>query len=292
MRDEDLLNLFVCPLCKQKLVYERKDSFLKCPQCSRNFPIIDGIVDAFVPIEGLKSSNVDLPKQYERWGEFVTRRESNKKRKDITAALVEGNLLLEIGCAEGYMTGELTEKASQVIASDIALSYLKRAKTKVPNAKFARLDIHNIPFEDNVFDSVVCTEVLEHTLSPLKALEEMHRVLRPGGYLIISVPNGMTPSRVLAHVFRRRDFLIGVGSAHINFYDTGSLLRILEVTGFAAKVVTTDYVPLRLVGRFARRYLPYLGARTIVKATKKKVDYWEKLDQRLYRRKDKREAVT
>jgi hypothetical protein len=92
MRDEDLLNLFVCPFCNQGLVYEKKNSSLKYPQCNHNFTIIDGIVDAFAPIEGLKSSNIDLPEQYERWGEFVTRGESNKQRKDITAALVEGNL--------------------------------------------------------------------------------------------------------------------------------------------------------------------------------------------------------
>jgi hypothetical protein len=78
MSDEDSLDLFVCPLCKQRLVYEKKDSSLKYPQCNHEFPIIDGIVDAFAPIEGLKSSNIDLPEQYERWGEFVTRRESGK----------------------------------------------------------------------------------------------------------------------------------------------------------------------------------------------------------------------
>jgi hypothetical protein len=92
MWDEDLLDLFVCPLCKQKLVYEKKDSSLKYPQCNHKFPIIDGIVDAFASIEGLKSHNIDFPEQYERWGEFVTRGESNKQRKDITVALVEGNL--------------------------------------------------------------------------------------------------------------------------------------------------------------------------------------------------------
>lgn len=283
MKDEDFINLLSCPLCKQKLVYEEEGGSLKCPQCNCKFPIIEGIVDAFVPIEGLKSSSIELAKQYERWGEFVTRGESDKRRRDIIVDLVEGNLLLEIGCAEGFMTRELTEKASQIIASDIALSYLKRAKVKVPDASFARLDIHNIPFGDNIFDTVVCAEVLEHALSPFRALEEMHRVLKPSGFLIISVPNDMTPARILSHILGRKDSLVGFVGAHMNFYDSGSLSQILEVAGFALKVITTDFVPLPLVGRFVKRllgrYFPYLGSVTIVKATKKRIDYWEKLDQ-------------
>lgn len=208
-------------------------------------------------------------------------------RRDITVDLVEGDLLLEIGCAEGFMTGELAQKASRVIASDIALSYLKRARTEAPSANFTRLDIHNIPFSDDVFDCVVCTEVLEHTLSPFKTLDEVHRVLKPGGFVIISVPNDMTPLRILQHLFRRRDSLIGVPGAHINFYDTGSLLQILQVAGFGTRVVTTDYVLLPLVGRFMGKYFPFLGQKTIVKAAKKGIDYWERLDQVLLLRKNK-----
>lgn len=283
MKNEDFIDLFVCPLCKQKLIYQGKGNFLKCPQCKSKFPIIHGIVDAFVSIEGLKTSSVNFSKLYEHFGRFVTRGESDKQRRDITVDLAEGYLLLEIGCAEGFVTGKLAKKIAHVIASDISLSYLRRARMNMPHIDFARLDVHNIPFGDNVFDCLVCTEVLEHTLSPFKALEEIHRVLKSEGFLVISVPNNMTFKRILSHVFKKKDALIGFPGAHISFYDTGSLLQILEVTGFAAKVITTDYVPVPLIGRFTRGLvkscLPYLGRMTIVKATKKKIDYWEKLDQ-------------
>lgn len=46
----------------------------------------------------------------------------------------------------------------------------------------------NLPFDDKSFDSVVSTEVLEHVPDPLCALRQMHRVLKPGGYLILSTP--------------------------------------------------------------------------------------------------------
>lgn len=47
---------------------------------------------------------------------------------------------------------------------------------------------HNAFLTDGSFDLVVCTEVLEHTLQPFDAVAEMHRLLKPGGYLLLSVP--------------------------------------------------------------------------------------------------------
>jgi len=46
-----------------------------------------------------------------------------------------------------------------------------------------------LPFKDNIFDLVTCSEVLEHIAEPKKALKEMYRVLKPGGRLLISTPN-------------------------------------------------------------------------------------------------------
>lgn len=47
---------------------------------------------------------------------------------------------------------------------------------------------HNKVLRDNYFDIVVCTEVLEHTLNPFDATNEMYRILKPGGLLLASVP--------------------------------------------------------------------------------------------------------
>src|SRR3990167_8291343 len=46
----------------------------------------------------------------------------------------------------------------------------------------------NIPFKDNCFDAVICTELLEHLKEPGECLEEIKRVLKPQGYLYLSVP--------------------------------------------------------------------------------------------------------
>ena len=49
-------------------------------------------------------------------------------------------------------------------------------------------DIHELPFPDDSIDAIICKAVLEHVKNPFKAVDEMHRVLKPGGYCFVYVP--------------------------------------------------------------------------------------------------------
>jgi SAM-dependent methyltransferase len=61
------------------------------------------------------------------------------------------------------------------------------ADIESPLAK-VKMDIHQIPFEDNSFDAVLCNHVLEHVDNDIKAMSEIARVLRPGGFAVLQVP--------------------------------------------------------------------------------------------------------
>jgi SAM-dependent methyltransferase len=61
------------------------------------------------------------------------------------------------------------------------------ADIESPLAK-VKMDIHQIPFEDNTFDAVLCNHVLEHVADDIKAMSEIHRVLKKGGFAIMQVP--------------------------------------------------------------------------------------------------------
>ena len=61
------------------------------------------------------------------------------------------------------------------------------ADIESPLAK-VKMDIHQIPFEQNTFDVVLCNHVLEHVKDDIKAMNEIQRVLRPGGFAILQVP--------------------------------------------------------------------------------------------------------
>ena len=61
------------------------------------------------------------------------------------------------------------------------------ADIESPLAK-VKMDIHDIPFPENTFDVVLCNHVLEHVNNDIKAMSEIRRVLKPGGYSIMQVP--------------------------------------------------------------------------------------------------------
>lgn len=71
-----------------------------------------------------------------------------------------------------------------------------------PEQVMVKMDITDIPFPDNTFDAMLCNHVLEHIPDDRKAMRELHRVLKPGGWAILQVP----VSKVLEHTYE--DFTI------------------------------------------------------------------------------------
>ena len=67
--------------------------------------------------------------------------------------------------------------------------------------------ILDIPFDKNTFDYVICTEVIEHTVNPKQAVKELSRVLKPGGILILTVPNKIWKwSVIIANALKIRPY--------------------------------------------------------------------------------------
>ena len=95
--------------------------------------------------------------------------------------------LAEFGCGTGFYTQALTCKAAQVVATDLApgMVALAREQVKAANVTFQTEDCQKTSFPDESFDTVFMSLVI-HFVEPDKALAEMHRILKPGGMLIIT----------------------------------------------------------------------------------------------------------
>lgn len=96
-----------------------------------------------------------------------------------------GKKFLDAGCGTGLILRHLP---SGSVGLDINPRNIRRAKKHAPKAKLALGDIERMPFTNQSFTTVVCTEVLEHLPEPEKAIKEIFRVLEPYGVLIGSVP--------------------------------------------------------------------------------------------------------
>ncbi len=70
------------------------------------------------------------------------------------------------------------------------------ADIESPLAKI-KMDIHQVPFADNTFDVAICNHVMEHVDDDIKAMSELHRVLKPGGWAIIQSPQDFTRATTL-----------------------------------------------------------------------------------------------
>jgi len=98
---------------------------------------------------------------------------------------------LDIGCGNGHLTERIFMKHFNADFYGIDMGDgAERAKEKGINAFKADLnEIDKLKFEDNYFDSVFAGEIIEHLVDPDKFLEEIHRILKKDGLLILSTPN-------------------------------------------------------------------------------------------------------
>jgi len=106
-----------------------------------------------------------------------------------------GGRILEVGCG----AGNILEKAplGNLFGVDISAFTLTKAKQKLRGkASLFQADAQNLPFKDQVFKQVICSEVLEHLLDPSASVQEIVRILSHQGFAVVSVPNELWINRM------------------------------------------------------------------------------------------------
>jgi len=107
------------------------------------------------------------------------------------AQAANSRTVLDAGCGTGYGSRLLAEGgAREVTGVDLAGAVLGMARPEMPRAvRLVDGDLRKLEFEDDRFELVVCFEVIEYVDEPLTVLDELLRVLAPGGLLLISIPS-------------------------------------------------------------------------------------------------------
>ncbi len=99
-------------------------------------------------------------------------------------------------------------------------------------------DSHSLDFPDASFDAVTCFEMLEHVFDPKAVLNEMYRVLKPGGYVVLLVPSDNLLFRVIWWVWTRTRGKIW-DETHIQSFRGDSLPKLTQACGFTLEVDKT-----------------------------------------------------
>jgi ubiquinone/menaquinone biosynthesis C-methylase UbiE len=112
-------------------------------------------------------------------------------RYAVALGWVHGLKVLDAACGEGYGAQLLSARACEVTGIDISGEAVAHAKARYvrENLQFLQADCCSTPFDDGSFDCVVSFETLEHLHNQEALLAEFRRVLKPGGFLVISTPD-------------------------------------------------------------------------------------------------------
>lgn len=113
--------------------------------------------------------------------------------KEAGNKLVEGGAFLDVACGTGEILSRLakTYPKSMFYGVDLAPEMIESAKRKAKNAKYISFQVGNVdtlPFEDSMFDIVLCSEAFHHFEHPEQALKEIRRTLKPDAIFLLMDP--------------------------------------------------------------------------------------------------------
>lgn len=192
------------------------------------------------------------------------------------ALLSPGDRLLDLGCGDGTLLAVArARKFKQVYGLDIADVVVERARATCSKMLGGLEGVHvqtadlngRLPFPDAMFDAVTLVAVLEHVFDPYLTVRECNRVLKPGGQLIVEVPN-------LAWLPRRLDVLLGRlpvtgdeegwDGGHLHYFTFATLHELLTTHGFAV----THMQATGIFPRVRNVWPTVLGGNVLTSATK------------------------
>jgi ubiquinone/menaquinone biosynthesis C-methylase UbiE len=161
---------------------------------------------------------------------------------------VKGKLILDCGSGSGYLSIELAKRGAFVISCDLTLMNLIKLKDTAKklgidnNISFVCCSAEDLPFKDNIFDYFISNAVIEHLPKEAEAIQEIDRVIKKDGGLMVTVPLSY---KYLNPVLLPLNYIYDQRIGHLRRYNKEILinkfnkfhLKNTYYTGHTAKVV-------------------------------------------------------
>lgn len=211
-----------------------------------------------------------INKLLSRTGDVALRRRANWVLQQVLK--FNPSLMLDAGCGDGFYLHLISSLLPKVrlIGLDADPKALKSARRNIKKQiRLIKGSLEKLKFKDSIFDLVLVSEVLEHLDNDLIGLKEAYKVLKPGGLILITVPNINYPlmwdpvNWVLERVFNfhfESGFWAGIWNQHKRLYNPIKLKFLLKKAGFG----NIDIQSLTLVCLPFNHYLLNIFARILV----------------------------
>lgn len=196
--------------------------------------------DNYGPYRGTRVDNTVRRPVYFSWFRLLLTKIVNFRTHDIP--MLSPGRMLEIGCASGSFLHRMAGKGWHVAG----IEFSEHAATA---ARSLGYPVHAGGFEsapppDEPYDLVVGWMVLEHLHDPIAALERLRQWVRPGGWLIVSVPD---TSAIEFKIFKETWYGLHLPN-HLYHFSRGTIIKVLAKSGWEAKKVMGQRIITSLLG--------------------------------------------
>jgi ubiquinone/menaquinone biosynthesis C-methylase UbiE len=178
-----------------------------------------------------EESREEFNKQAEKFDTGKEGKHSREIYDDVLQKLGQFsfNKLLDVGCGTGNLLSRISSKYdTQIAGIDLSPNMLEIARHKLgENADLRLGDSENLPFDNDIFDMVICTDSFHHYPHPENVLTEIKRVLKLKGTSIIADPWAPTPFRQIFNIFMHFS-----KSGNVKLYSETEIRDLLGKTGF------------------------------------------------------------
>lgn len=239
-------SLFRCPVCGVGGLAERYVAVV-CNACGAHFPEVGGILllvknptEHDAAIREAQAVNPEWylaeqpPEEVSPWRHHLRKRrryvEQVLRRELIKGGRQKAERVLDLGCGDGNNLRWLAPFAERLYGSDYNLVRLARAQARATGATLFLADLLNYPAFDNSFDAIFFNHVIEHIPDDGAALATVHRILKPGGLLVLGTPNEGAWWWQLA--YRRAPNILAT-TDHVHFYTARTIGEKMKAAGLS-----------------------------------------------------------
>ncbi len=254
-----LLSKVECVICKSnkpQFIFKAKGfDFVRCKKCGliyTNPRLAEEKVEKFY--KGQKSIDI--------WADVLTsplQMEYDRKKFDLRLQWLEKytdkGKILDIGCSVGHFLKIAKDRGWDSYGLELNERAVKYAKEKFGITKIKKEILEKAGYPKNYFSAAGLWGVLEHILHPDRVLKELHKVLKPGGVVVISIPNA---GSLAARILRERTSCFN-GMVHLWFFNPKTIKHLLEKNGYKIIEMSSEQPELDTVWNYLNYEDPYLG---------------------------------